>query len=272
MRQSGSAALLSSVVFLLATPAFADADATGTTVYNTPLRVCADPDAMPYSDRKGEGFENRLAKMAAASLQTTVDYVWFPQRTPGFLRLLQAGDCDVIMGLPDIDGVEMTVSYYRSAYVFVSRADRNLDVDTLDAPVLRKLRIGVHVIGEDGAGTPPAQILGSEGIVDGVVGYPIYGAGLAPSAPVDAVARGELDLAAVWGPIGGYYAREAGVPMRVSPIVHTEAYLPQMFQFPIAMAVRQGDDDLRDRLDAFIRTHRDDIRSLLDGYGVPQLQ
>lgn len=252
-------------------PVWAAAATGGTVVYSAPLRVCADPDNLPYSNRKGEGFENKLAEMLAASLGTTLEYAWFPQRT-GYLRPLDAGECDVVMGLPMVDGAEMTVSYYRSDYVFVSRADRNLTMSRMDDAALHALKIGVHIVGGDGAGTPPAVALGDQGIIDHVIGFPIFGSGVPAAAPVGAVARGDLDLAAIWGPIGGYYARQSDVPMRVTPITDTEQYLPEIFEFPIAMAVRQGDDDLRDRLDAFIRMHRHDIRSLLDSYGVPQLQ
>jgi quinoprotein dehydrogenase-associated probable ABC transporter substrate-binding protein len=252
--------------------ALAQSADSGTIVHNTPLRVCADPDNLPFSNRAGQGFENKLAEMVAKSLDTTVAYTWFPERR-GFLRnTLEADECDVVMGTPNVDGVLATRSYYRSGYVFVSRADRHLTVSTMTDPALRTLRIGVQVIGGDGNGTPPAVVLGQEGIVQHVVGYPVYGdfAGPQPAAaPIAAVARGDIDIAALWGPTAGYFAKSAEAKLRVTPIAGTEQFLPQIFDYPIAMAVRSSDTDLRDRLNAFIRSHRADIAALLKRYGVP---
>jgi quinoprotein dehydrogenase-associated probable ABC transporter substrate-binding protein len=259
---------------LTAGAALAQAAGGGTIVYNAPLRVCADPDDMPYSNKAGQGFENKLAEMVAKDLDTTVAYTWFPQRN-GFLRnTLDAGECDVVMGMPQMDGVDSTRSYYQSGYVFVSRADRNITVSKLTDPALKTLRIGVQLVGADGTGTPPAVVLGEEGIVDHVVGYPVYGnfAGPQPAAaPINALERGDIDVAALWGPIAGYFAKAAKVKLRVTPITDTEQFLPQTFQYPIAMAVRSGDTDLRDRLNAFIRTDRAKISALLTSYGVPLL-
>jgi len=253
-------------------PAIAQSADTGTIIHNTPLRVCADPDDLPFSNRAGQGFENKLAEMVAKSLDTTVAYTWFPQRR-GFLRnTLNAGECDVVMGIPNVGGVLATRSYYRSGYVFVSRADRHLTVSTMTDPALRTLRIGVQVIGADGTGTPPAVVLGNEGIVQHVVGYPVYGdfAGPQPAAvPIEAVEHGDIDIAALWGPTAGYFAKSAKAKLRVTPITDTEQFLPQTFDYPIAMAVRPTDRDLRDRLNAFIRTHQADIAALLQRYGVP---
>jgi len=253
-------------------PALAQSGDSGTIVHNTPLRVCADPDDLPFSNRAGQGFENKLAEMVAEALDTTVAYTWFPQRR-GFLRnTLDADECDVVMGMPSVDGVLATRSYYRSGYVFVSRADRQLTVSTMTDPVLRTLRIGVQVIGADGTGTPPAVVLGEEGIVQHVVGFPVYGnfAGPQPAAaPIEAVERGDIDIAALWGPTAGYFAKHARAKLRVTPITDTEQFLPQTFQYPIAMAVRPSDTDLRDRLNAFIRAHKADIAALLERYGIP---
>lgn len=256
---------------LLAAPAAA-AD-SGTITYNAPLRVCADPDNMPFSNRAGQGFENKLADMLAKDLDTTVVYTWFPQRNGFLANTLEAGECDIVMGMPNLNGVDTTRSYYRSSYVFVSRADRNLTISTLTDPQLRTLRIGVPLVGADGTGSPPAVALGEQGIFGQVKGYPLYGdlPGDSPAAPIEAVARGDIDIAAVWGPIGGYYAKATGVPMRVTPITDTDRFLPQMFEFPIGMAVRSGDTDLKDRLNAFVRQHKPEITALLQSYGVPLL-
>jgi mxaJ protein len=239
------------------------------------LRVCADPNNLPFSNARGEGFENALAELVAGELGKTVSYTWWAQRR-GFIRnTLNAGTCDVIMGVPPLDMIATTRPYYESTYVFVSRQDRGLGFSSMGAPELKTLRIGVHLIGDDGANTPPAHALGERHIVDNVVGYMIYGDYREDSPParlIEAVERGEVDVAAAWGPLAGYFAKRSPVPLRIVPITDTEAYRPLLFQFPIAIGVRNGDDALKDQLNEIIQRRHDDIRALLQRYGVPLVE
>jgi mxaJ protein len=237
------------------------------------LRVCADPNNLPFSNSAEAGFENRLAAMVAEHFGQQVTYTWWAQRR-GFIRnTLKAGRCDVVMGVPSgYDLVETTKPYYRSSYVFVTRQDRHLDLSSLLDPRLHHLAIGVHLIGDDGNNPPPAQALGEQGIVDNVRGYSIYGdyrQADPPARLIEAVESGSLDVAAAWGPLAGYFAQRSPVPLTVTPIRDYERFAPQQFQFAIAMGVRKGDDALRDRLNAFIDEHRSEITSLLRSYGVP---
>ena len=240
-----------------------------------PLRVCADPNNMPFSNEREEGFENKLAEIVARELgHSGVAYTWWPQRR-GFIRnTLNAGKCDVIMGVPALEMIATTRPYYRSAFVFVTRESDDLDFSSIRAPELRELKIGVHLIGDDGANTPPAHALGLEGIVDNVVGYTVYGDYREESPPsrlVRAVETGEIDVAAAWGPRAGYHAKHSSVPLRVTPITDTTAYLPLVFQFSIAMGVRKTDEELKQRLNEVIVERRDEIQELLENYGVPQI-
>ncbi|MCK1392526.1 substrate-binding domain-containing protein [Bradyrhizobium sp. 1] len=253
------------LLFALATSAAAASDAA--------LRVCADPNNLPFSDSAEAGFENRLAAMVAAHFGEQVSYTWWAQRR-GFIRsTLKAGTCDVVMGLPaGYDLVETTKPYYRSTYVFVTRRDRQLELSSLIDPRLHHLAIGVHLIGDDGNNPPPAQALGDQGIVDNVRGYSIYGdyrEANPPARLIEAVENGAIDVAAAWGPLGGYFAQRSPVPLTVVPIRDYERFAPQQFQFAIAMGVRKGDHALRDRLNAFIDEHRSEINALLRSYGVP---
>ncbi|CUT14187.1 Bll6196 protein [Bradyrhizobium sp.] len=237
------------------------------------LRVCADPNNLPFSNSAEAGFENRLAAMMAEHFGQQVSYTWWAQRR-GFIRnTLKAGRCDVVMGVPSgYDLVETTKPYYRSSYVFVTRQDQHLELSSLLDPRLHHLAIGVHLIGDDGNNPPPAQALGEQGIVDNVRGYSIYGdyrQADPPARLIEAVESGSLDVAAAWGPLGGYFAQRSPVPLTVTPIRDYERFAPQQFQFAIAMGVRKGDDALRDRLNAFIDEHRSEITSLLRSYGVP---
>ena len=239
------------------------------------LRVCADPNNLPFSNARGEGFENALAELVAAELGKTVSYTWWAQRR-GFIRnTLNAGTCDVIMGVPPLDMIATTHPYYESTYVFVSRQDRGLDFSSIAAPELKTLRIGVHLIGDDGANTPPAHAFGEQHIVDNVVGYMIYGDYRDDSLParlIEAVERGEVDVAAVWGPLAGYFAKRSPVPLKVVPITGTEPYRPLVFQFPISMGVRKDDAALADQLNEIMERRRDDIQALLTRYGVPLVE
>ncbi|KQT08212.1 MAG: substrate-binding domain-containing protein [Bradyrhizobium sp.] len=267
MRPRNSAIALAFLLALTATPAAAsDGD----------LRVCADPNNLPFSNSAGAGFENRLAAMIAEHLGQKVAYTWWAQRR-GFIRnTLKAGRCDVVMGVPaGYDLVETTRPYYRSTYVFVTRQDRQLDLSSLLDPRLHDLAIGVHLIGDDGSNPPPAQALGEQGIVDNVHGYSIYGdyrEANPPARLIEAVESGKIDVAAAWGPMGGYFAKSSPVPLTVAPIQDYEGFAPQQFQFAIAMGVRKGDHALRDRLNAFIDAHRSEIASLLRSFGVPLVE
>lgn len=237
------------------------------------LRVCADPNNLPFSNRAGEGFENRLAELVAAELGAEVTYTWHAQRR-GFVReTLKAEKCDVIMGVPyRYELVATTQPYYRSSYVYVYREDRGLDLRSMRDPRLRDLTIGVHLIGDDGANTPPAHALGAQGIVDNVVGQMIYGDYREPSPParlIEAVADGRIDVAAVWGPTGGYFARRSAVPLTAVPITDTAAFAPRKFEYAIAMGVRKGDEELRSALDAVLLHQETRIKALLDEYGIP---
>lgn len=267
MRLRNSAIALAFLLALTATPAAAS---------DGELRVCADPNNLPFSNSAGTGFENRLAAMVAEHLGQKVAYTWWAQRR-GFIRnTLKAGRCDVVMGVPaHYDLVETTKPYYRSSYVFVTRQDRHLDLSSLLDPRLHDLAIGVHLIGDDGNNPPPAQALGQQGIVDNVHGYSIYGdyrEANPPARLIEAVESGKIDVAAAWGPLGGYFAKGSPVPLTVTSIQDYEGFAPQQFQFAIAMGVRKGDHALRDRLNAFIDVHGSEIASLLRSYGVPLVE
>lgn len=239
------------------------------------LRVCADPNNLPFSNEMLEGFENRIAELVANDLHATLRYTWWAQRR-GFLRsTLKAGLCDVVMGLPS--SVEMalpTSPYYRSTYVFVSRAGRHLNVRSLDDPRLKKWRVGVQIIGDDYANAPPAHALARRGIVNNVVGFSVYGDYSQPNPPariVEAVAGGDIDVAIVWGPLAGYFARRQRVPLAIAPVLPQVdvPFLP--FVFDISVAVRRGDEARRDEIDAILVRRRNQIERILDDYGVPRV-
>lgn len=238
-----------------------------------PLRVCADPNNLPFSNARREGFENHIAELVAHDLGTTVAYTWWPQRR-GFARnTLRAGTCDVVIGIPSSYELALpTAPYYRSTYVFVTRADRHLAIGSFDDPVLRRLRIGVHMIGDDYANSPAATALGRRGLGERIVPYLIYGDYSQPNPParlLDAVAAGDVDVAVAWGPLAGWYARHSPVPLVLTPVAPQVdvPFLP--FVFDIAMGVRRHDPERRALLDRELVRRRDSIRTILEAYGVP---
>jgi len=240
---------------------------------NRALRVCADPNNLPFSNERGEGFENRLAEIVAADLGSHVEYTWWAQRR-GFVRnTIGAGDCDVLMGVPrDLDSVLTTAPYYRSTYAFVYRKG-SMPFKSFDDPALRDARVGVQLIGDDFANTPPAHALGRRGIVANVVGYPVYGDYTEPNPPariVEAVAHNELDVAIVWGPLAGYFAARASAPLSVTPLAEQrEGVLP--FAFDISVGVARRAPALRDEIDGALAHRKPDIDRLLDEYHVPRV-
>jgi quinoprotein dehydrogenase-associated probable ABC transporter substrate-binding protein len=273
---SSPAEKLATAVVLLALVSGAGlAGPPGTARRDAVLAVCADPNNLPFSNDRLEGFENKLAGLIAADLGRRVRYTWLPQRR-GFVRnTLRAGRCDVIMGVPaSFELARPTIPYYRSTYVFVYRTDRGITVRTLDDSLLHRLRIGVHVIGDDYANVPPVEALAQRHIVSNVVGYSIYGDYSHPNPPAEliaAVAGGEIDVAIAWGPLAGYFAQKQSVALEVVPVSPQidVPFLP--FVFDIAMAVRQGDDSLRSILDDVLIRRKPEIERLLQSYGVPLL-
>jgi mxaJ protein len=239
------------------------------------LRVCADPNNLPFTNSKGEGFENRIAALLARDLGARVEYTWFAQRR-GFLRnTLTAQTCDVVMGLPvETDAAWTTKPYYRSSYVFVTRRARNLHIRSFDDPRLRGLRIGVELVGDDGANTPPTHALSRRGIVSNIVGYSVYGdyrTNSPPSAIIAAVARGDVDIATAWGPMASYFAARQPVPLDVVPVQPQVdgRFLPQTFS--IAMATRRRDSTRHQQLEQFIDRRRREIDAILAEYLVPRV-
>ena len=240
------------------------------------LRVCADPNNLPFSNKAGEGFENRIVELVARDLGATLVYTWWAQRR-GFLRnTLNDGKCDLVPGLPV--GAELTrptAPLYRSAYAFVTRADMPA-VSSFDDPRLRDLRIGVQMVGDNGYNTPPAHALSRRGLVSNVRGYALYGDYSAPHPPsriIDAVEKGEVEVAVVWGPLAGYFAAKANPPLRVTMVnpPFDGARLPMAFD--IAFAVRRDDDggEFAREIGGALRRHKPEVDAILAAYAVPRL-
>src|SRR5205814_4151617 len=175
------------------------------------------------SNQRLEGFENKIAELIAHELNAKREYTWRAQRRGFFRETLKQGDSDLVMGIPtDSEMALTTQSYYRSSYVFVFAKNRDYKLRSLDDPILRTLKIGVPLAGDAGGNTPPAQGLAARGIVTNVLGFTVYGDYRDENPPariIDAVAHGDIDVAIVWGPLAGYFAKKSSVALEVVPVM-----------------------------------------------------
>jgi quinoprotein dehydrogenase-associated probable ABC transporter substrate-binding protein len=232
------------------------------------LRVCADPHNMPLSTEQGEGFENKLAELLADKLGKRLAYTWYPQ-APGFVRnTLAAHKCDVMMGIPQGDDlVQVTNPYYRTAYALVFKQGHDLEgADTLGDPRLKGKRIGIV------AGTPPGNNMAVNGLMARAKPYPLVidtRVDSSSAAMMHDLAIGEIDAGILWGPLAGYYARQASSAVTVVPLVK-ETTGPRLV-YRIAMGVRFADQEWKRLLNRTIQENQPAINTLLLGFGVPLL-
>jgi mxaJ protein len=262
---------LALTLFLIAPAAHADGPPTSQPAsLPAELRVCADPDNLPFSHENGTGFENRIAQLVADELHLPLKNFWLPLRR-GFVRKsLGANECDVFIGVPaQFERVLPTKPYYRSSYVFVTRADDPKPLASFDDARIAKLHVGVQLVGNDLAATPPGHALVQRGAIDNVTGFTVFGDGPAAQRMVDSLVQGRIDAALIWGPQAGYFAQQAARPMHVR-IATPPPSLTMPFEFAISMGVRRGDKALRDALDGVIDKRRADIDAILASYQVPR--
>jgi quinoprotein dehydrogenase-associated probable ABC transporter substrate-binding protein len=232
------------------------------------LRVCADPRNLPFSNEAGEGFENKLAELLAQKLGKPLAYTYYPGAT-GFVRnTLNAHKCDVIMGYPQGDDfVQPTNPYYRTAYVLIARKDAGLDgIESLEDPRLRGKKIGII------AGTPPATNLAVNGLLPSIRSYPLV-IDTRFDSSTDKMFKdleaGEIDVAILWGPIGGFFAKKSKLDLSLVPLV-SEKSGPRMI-YRMGMGVRHSDQNWKRELNRFISENQRAVEQLLVRYGVPLL-
>jgi mxaJ protein len=232
------------------------------------LRVCADPDNLPFSNDKLEGFENKIAELVTRDLGAQLNYTWWPHQRGLVRRTLNQDLCDVLIGIPKgYDLVLWTTPYYRTAYVLASMKERGLQITSLDDPRLSQLKIGVHV------NTPPHDALTQRGIVgDNVVVYRLFYTphphpDEQPSTLLEDLLTGEIDVALVWGPWAGYFVTKRSAPLELIPLRGGSRAMP--FTFDISMGVRKGNKALKAELEEALKHKAADIKAILEAYGVP---
>jgi mxaJ protein len=239
----------------------------------TPLRVCADPDYLPFSNRAGEGFENKIAEAVAKALGQTVQYTWANSRArggfPEFLSLtLDAKKCDVVMGLPYGNREELTTQpYYVSSYVFVFKKSKNYDIKSMDSPILKKIKIGLE------GDTPVEDGVKIRGMLTSAKVFDVGStAGESPATMLDALDKGEIDVLITWEPaIGRFLSRYRDLDVVAVPNARTLG-APEQYVFPISMGVRHDDEALKKRLDQLILDRQSELTAILTKYGVKLYQ
>jgi quinoprotein dehydrogenase-associated probable ABC transporter substrate-binding protein len=232
------------------------------------LRVCADPANLPFSNEKGEGFENKIADIVADELKIPVEYTWFPQATGFVRRTLFAKACDVIIGFAQGDELVLnTNAYYRSTYALLYRPNSGLDgVESLSDPRLKGKKIGIV------AGTPPGDSMAQNGLMTLAKPYPLTVDRRFESPAermIEDIRKGEIDAGVLWGPIAGYFASRGGEQLVVKPLLK-ESSGPRM-AYRITFGVRNGEDEWKRQLNQVIAKRQGDIDAVLLQYGVPLL-
>lgn len=265
MRRSAALGVIAALAALAAGPAGAQ---VSDLVDRSTLRVCADPAAMPFTNEKGEGFENKIAELLATKLGLTLDYTWFPQAT-GFYRMtLGAKRCDVVMGyVAGGDPVLNTNAYYKSAWVLVTKKGGDLDgVDTMEDPRLKGKHIGVI------AGTPPGDLLARNGLMGLARPYSFMVDRRFDNPAESMIADingGDIEAGILWGPIGGYYAKRSQAPLSVTPLVKEKGDPALVYR--ITLGIRPGELNWKHQLNGFLEQEQPAINRILLEYGVPLL-
>jgi mxaJ protein len=234
------------------------------------LRVCADPDNLPFSNQRLEGFENKIAELVARDMGAELSYTWWPHQRGLVRRTLNEDRCDVLIGIPKgYDLVLWTKPYYRTAYVVAYVKHRGPHITSLDDPILRQVKIGVHV------NTPPHDALAQRGIIgDNVTAYRLFHVPQAqpqeyPSQVLEDLLLGKIDVALIWGPFAGYFVKQRSAPLELVPLRGSDRATP--FAFDISMGVRKRDKALKAELEEILSKDAAAIKTILQDYGVPLL-
>jgi mxaJ protein len=236
-----------------------------------PLRVCGDPDNLPFSNSKSEGFENKIAEVIARDLGMRLEYYWWPHQRGLVRNTLAAGTCDVLISIPKgYDPVLWTKPYYRSAYVVTQLSGNGPQITSLDDPALKRLKIGTY------SGSPPYDALAERGLSGNLVTYPLFfdprvpDESRRPAKLLQDVLTGELDVAIAWGPLAGYFVKTKAANTKLTLVpLGDDRIVPMTFEF--SMGVRKGNQALKQQLEEAMDRRRAEVTTILGDYGVPLL-
>lgn len=237
-------------------------------VDDSEFKVCADPDLMPNSNSKQEGFEDKIAQVIADDLGKKLTYTYAYNRQAFLRNTINAMRCDVIMGTTsDYDALRTSKPYYRTGNVFVYRKDSGYNITDWTSPDLKKARIGI--VGQSTATIP----LNDNNLMGNARPYRLQrDLNLPPSFLIDDLVKGEIDVAIVWGPIGGYFAKQSSIPLTVVNIPEYEGVnVKGKEEWNISIGVRKADKDRMALIDAALERNKDKINKILDDFGIPHV-
>lgn len=234
-----------------------------------PLRVCADPDNLPFSNRSGAGFDDRIMLLVARDLHRDVTYVWARPRR-GFLReQFNKNACDVLLGVPEgLHGVAVSAPYYTSSYAFVTPARDGFRVASFSDRQLSGKRIGLQILEEDLS--PPSLPLIRSGYAGQIVGFESFGS--REGDIVKAVADKRIAVAVVWGPVAGYFAKQSPVPLAVSLVAPSYSFSGVPFTYGMGFGLHKSDQELLQQLNASIKKLQPKIARVLAEYSIPTVR
>jgi len=233
------------------------------------LRVCADPDNMPFSNEKGEGFENKLATLIADELGDRLAYSWFSESTGYVPNTMGSDACDLVMGYAQGTGlIDDTNPYYYTSYVLIYRqGDQSLaGVERLSGPRLKGKKIGLF------ARTPPASLIAMYGLAGNAKPFEVNAdesLSKAAQKMLAEIGSGKLDVGILWGPVGGYYAEQSPVPLKLVPLAKESAGPSTVY--PITMGVRPNEPQWKHTINKVLAENQAGIYAILEGYNVPVL-
>ena len=237
-------------------------------VDETEFKVCADPDNLPYSNTKLEGFEDKIAQVLADDLGKKLSFAYAYNRQGFYRNTINAMRCDVIISTTsDNDALRTSKPYYRAGHVFVWRKDSNYNITDWDSPDLKKGYIGI-------VDHSPATIpMNDKGLIGNARPYRIQrDLNLPPSHMIDDLVKGDIDIAVMWGPIGGYYAKQAKIPLVVMPIPEYDNENVKGNEYwNISVGVRKKDKERIQVINAALERNKDKINKILDDYGIPHV-
>ncbi|MFM2395731.1 MAG: hypothetical protein RLZZ434_313 [Pseudomonadota bacterium] len=235
---------------------------------NDEFKVCADPENMPFSNNKQEGFEDKIAQVLAQDLGKKLSFTYAYSRQGFFRNTLGANRCDVVIGTTsDADNMRTSKPYYRAGHVFVWRKASNYNITDWTSPDLRKGFIGV-------IDHSPATIpMNDNNLIGNARPYRIQrDLNLPSSFMIDDLAKGDIDIAIAWGPIGGYFAKQSKVPMVVAPIPEYETENAKGKEYwNISVGVRKKDKERMAMIQGALDRNQAKIIKILDDYGIPHV-
>jgi mxaJ protein len=233
-----------------------------------PLRICADPDNLPFSNRAGAGFDNRIAVMVTHELHRVPVFVWVRSRRSFMREQFNKNACDVLLSAPvGMRSIAVSIPYYTSSYVFVTRAKEHLQIASFNDSHLNNRRIGLQILEEDLS--PPSLPLIRTGHAAQLVGFESFGS--REGDVISAVASGRVGVAVVWGPVAGYFARRSPNPLTLTPVTSTPDPSGIPFTYQIGFGVHKKDSALLAQMNTAIARLQPRILRVLREYSVPAL-